>query len=298
VRYLTLAGFQCAAGLAGAVIVARMLHLDVGMAAGLLSGALTQSPAIGTASETINALPLPLDQRTLLVAHVAIGDALTYLFGTAGTIWFLSLIAPKLLRIDLAGEAKKLESRLHIDKPGEGMLSTYQPFAVRAYCLRSPAVSGMKAGDFEGLFPGLRFYVEQLRRGNAVLDTTPDTVLEPGDILALSGRRAAVMQVGQVVGEEVDDRELLDMPASVQTITVANPAVIGKPLEELAQWRETRGIFLRRIGRIGQDIPILPGATLNRGDEVELVGTQAALKRFAPIVGMPHQTGAATDLAR
>ena len=33
------------------------------MAAGLLSGALTQSPAIGTASETINALPLPQVQR-------------------------------------------------------------------------------------------------------------------------------------------------------------------------------------------------------------------------------------------
>jgi len=36
------------------------------MAAGLLSGALTQSPAIGTASEAINSLPLPQDQRTLL----------------------------------------------------------------------------------------------------------------------------------------------------------------------------------------------------------------------------------------
>jgi putative transport protein len=78
---------------------------------------------------------------------------------------------------------------------------------------------------------------------------------------------------------------------------VANPAVIGMPLEELAQWRETRGIFLRRIRRIGQDIPILPGATLNRGDEVEVVGTEPALNRFVPIVGTPHKTGAATDLA-
>lgn len=129
------------------------------------------------------------------------------------------------------------------------------------------------------------------------MESTPDTVLEPGDILTLSGRRAAVMQAGEAVGEEVDDRELLDMPGAVRTITVANPAVIGKPLGELALWRETRGIFLRRIRRVGQDIPILPGATLNRGDEVELVGTQDALKRFATTVGTPHQTGVATDLA-
>jgi len=46
VRYLALALFQCIAGLVGAVVVARSLHLDVGLAAGMLSGALTQSPAI------------------------------------------------------------------------------------------------------------------------------------------------------------------------------------------------------------------------------------------------------------
>ena len=125
VRYLALAVVQSSAGLLGAVIMARFLHLDVGMAAGLLSGALTQSPAIGTASETINALPLPQDQRALLIAHVAIADALTYLFGTVGVIWFVSLIAPKLLRINLKTEAKKLEAELHIDHLRPGLLSTY-----------------------------------------------------------------------------------------------------------------------------------------------------------------------------
>ena len=297
IRYLALAVFQCVAGLVGAVVMARMLHLDVGMAAGLLSGALTQSPAIGTASETISALPLPQDQRTLLIAHVAIGDALTYLFGTAGTIWFLSLIAPKLLRINLAGEAKKLEDQLHIDHSRSGILSTYTPFAVRAYRVRNSTVAGLKVRDFEATYPGRRFYVEQVRRGTAILNAPEETVLAPGDVVALSGRRAIVMEVGGAVGEEVDDKELLDMPGSVQTVTVANPAVIGKPLEELAQWRETRGVYLRRIRRIGQDIPILPGTTLNRGDEVELLGTESALKRFVGMVGTPHPSGAATDLA-
>ena len=53
IRYLALAVFQCVAGLVGAVVMARMLHLDVGMAAGLLSGALTQSPAIGTSVDRL-----------------------------------------------------------------------------------------------------------------------------------------------------------------------------------------------------------------------------------------------------
>jgi putative transport protein len=44
-------------GLAVAYFIANVLGLDPGLAAGLLSGALTQSAAMGTASETIGALP-------------------------------------------------------------------------------------------------------------------------------------------------------------------------------------------------------------------------------------------------
>lgn len=297
IRYMGLAVVQCGAGLLGAVVMARLLKLDIGLGAGLLCGALTQSPAIGTASETISALGLPEDQRTLMIAHIAIADALTYLFGTAGTIWFLSLIAPKLLRIDLKAEAEKLEDTLHIGHSPSGVLSTYTPFALRAYCIRNSNAAGQRVQDFEAAFPGKRFYVEQVRRGSAVLDANEKTVLASGDVLALSGRRSTVMEVGQVVGEEVDDRELLDMPGMVQTVTVANKAIVEKPLEELAQLRETRGVYLRRIRREGQDIPILPGTTLNRGDDVELLGTAAAIKRFVGIVGVAHRTDAATDLA-
>ena len=297
VRYLALALFQCIAGLVGAVVVARSLHLDVGLAAGMLSGALTQSPAIGTAGETIAALQLPQAQRDLLIAHVAIGDALCYMFGTAGTIWFLSFLAPKLLRINLADEAKKLEAELHIDGLRPELLSTYTPFALRAYRVSSMTVAGHTVRDFEATRPDRRFSVEQLRHGNVILKALDDTMIEPGDIVALSGRRSTVMEIGVTVGEEVDDKDLLDMPGSVQTVTVANPAVIGKPLEELAQRRETRGVYLRRIRRIGLDIPILPGTTLNRGDTIELLGTEAALKRLAGTIGTTHKPDARTDLA-
>jgi len=296
-RYLFLATFQSVAGLAGAVIMAHVLHLDAGMAAGLLSGALTQSPAIGTAGETIAALPLPQAERDLLTAHVAIADALTYMFGTAGVIWFLSLVAPRLLRINLKTEAKKLELDLHIDRVAPGLLSTHTVFTMRAHRVENAAIAGRSLGEFERSYPGARFYVEQLRRGSKILEGGEDAVLAAGDVLALSGRRAAVMEAGKAVGEEVDDRELLDMPGIVRTFTVSKPAIIGKALEEIAQWREARGVYLRKVRRLGQEIPILPGTTLNRGDEVELVGAERAIQRFSDMVGEAHRVDAATDLA-
>src|SRR6186713_168807 len=57
-------------GLAASILAAKVLGLDPGFAAGLMSGALTQSAAMGTATDAINALPLPEADRALLVAHV------------------------------------------------------------------------------------------------------------------------------------------------------------------------------------------------------------------------------------
>src|SRR5215472_16872500 len=78
------------AGLAAAFTLSRLLNLDPGMSAGLVSGSLTQSSAIGTATDAIMNLALPLDQKKLLVNHIAVADALTYVFGALGMIWFVS----------------------------------------------------------------------------------------------------------------------------------------------------------------------------------------------------------------
>jgi len=55
---------MCITGLVTAIVVARILHLDAGFAAGLMSGALSQSAAMGTATDAINGLPLPEAART------------------------------------------------------------------------------------------------------------------------------------------------------------------------------------------------------------------------------------------
>src|SRR4051794_41019948 len=81
---IVLALVICLTGLATVIVVAKVLRLDAGFAAGLLSGALTQSAAMGTATDAINALPLPEAARAQLVAHIAVADAVSYIFGYAG----------------------------------------------------------------------------------------------------------------------------------------------------------------------------------------------------------------------
>jgi len=95
-------------GLGVSYVVARILKLDVGFAAGLLSGGLTESPAIGTASEAITRLGLDEETTTRLVSHIAVADALCYVFGAFGVIWMCGSLGPKLLGIDVRVEAEKL----------------------------------------------------------------------------------------------------------------------------------------------------------------------------------------------
>jgi putative transport protein len=86
-RWALLGAFIPVVGLFTAYAVARFLKLDLGFSAGLLSGSLTESPAIGTASEAIRALSLPDSQKQQLIGHIAVADAICYIFGTIGVIW-------------------------------------------------------------------------------------------------------------------------------------------------------------------------------------------------------------------
>jgi len=111
VKPILMALVVCLTGLA-TIIVAKALGLDPGFAAGLTSGALTNSASMGTATDAINGLAIPEAERARFVAHVAVGDAVCYIFGYAGVILFTTVVVPALLRIDLKAEALKLKQSL------------------------------------------------------------------------------------------------------------------------------------------------------------------------------------------
>src|SRR5437773_6543538 len=81
-RWAVLGVFVPVIGLITAYTVAHSMKLDPGYSAGLLSGSLTESPAIGTASEAIRGLSIPDDQKQQWIGHVAVADAICYIFGT------------------------------------------------------------------------------------------------------------------------------------------------------------------------------------------------------------------------
>jgi putative transport protein len=288
VRWAALSAFVSIVGLATAYAVARFLQLDVGLAAGMLSGALTESPAIGTATEAIGALARPDAELKKLVGHVAVADALCYLFGAFGVIVFVSEVGPRLLGIDMKEEAEQLEREYGIDRRRPGIVSAWRPFEMRAYRLPADSgVTGKSVADVEAMVPDARFFVERVRRGDALLDATPNLRLEAGDIVVVSGGREVLVEIiGQRQAEEVEDREALDVPTAAYDVFVTSTAFAGKTLEEIARSSEVaRSVFLRGIRRRGQEIPIAPRTTIERADVLRFAGPERAVAKVAAMVG-------------
>lgn len=297
-RWAALATVMAVTGLATAYGMARYLGLDPGLAAGMMSGALTESPAIGTATEAINALPLPEDVRARLVGHVAVADAVCYVFGALGVIVFCSVLGPRLLGVDLARESEAVEQSLGIERTAAGTASAWRPFELRAYRIEAGGrVVGSTVEAIEHMLPGTRIFIERIRRDGRIVEAEPAMVVQVGDVLVVSGRREVLTEViGRGAATEVEDREALDVPVTASGVFVTGDAIAGKTIAQIAQSdTPVRGVFLRSITRGGQSIPVAPGTTLERGDVVYLSGRVAAVTRAAGAIGQIVSPTDATD---
>jgi putative transport protein len=291
-----LAVVVCVTGLLAAIAVAKTLDLDPGFAAGLLSGSLTESPAMGTASEAINALPLPEADRARFVAHIAVADAVCYIFGALGVILFCSVAGPRLLGIDLTAEALKLERELGMTRTAAGVSSAWHRFELRAYRIAENApIVGVSMIAAETRFPEHRLFIQRLRRESAILEPSPEVLINPGDVVAVSGAREALIEVLGPRAEEVEDRTLLDIPVSVADVLLTSPEIAGRSVKDLARQSWARSLYLRGITRGENDIPLAPGVTVERGDIVRLVGPEAVVSRAAKEIGVIVAATTTTD---
>jgi putative transport protein len=104
------------------------------------------------------------------------------------------------------------------------------------------------------------------------------------------------MARGGQIGPEVDDRELLDFPAEVLDVVITNKKVVGKTIRELATLEAARGVFLRKIVRVGQQMPFTRDTHVDRGDVLNLIGARADVERAAKELGYADRPTVMTDM--
>lgn len=285
----------CTTSLLATVTAAKLLHYDSGTAAGLLAGAFTESTVIGTATDAIGKLQIPDSEKQRLSNNIAVAYAVSYLVGTGLVVWFLSNLAPKLLRIDLKAECRKLEGETSTDSANESYKhSDSWEWDFRAYHLPE-RFANLRIDILEKSFLPERVFVERIRRDRNIITANPDTLLHEGDVIAVAARRRVLLREGLAFGVEVEDRELLSFPVTTADVVVTNRNVINQTLAQLAE-QFGRGVVLEKIIRGAEEIPFSADTTMERGDLLRLVGAPPHIERVGKAVGYIERPSSQTDV--
>ncbi len=287
----------CLTCLLAAFFAAKFLGYDMGTAAGLLAGAFTESTVIGTAGDAIGRLSISAAEKTALTNNIPVAYAVTYLVGTGFIVWFLPNIGPKLMRVNLKEEARKLQAQISgSGKEGAETLSAFQTFGVRAYRVSKPDLLNQSVAALEARPKAARVFISRIRRDGKIIDPEPSTVIQEGDIVAVLTRTELLVTRGTEIGEEVDDRELLNFPMAFLNVVITNKSLADKTMAEIAQMDFARGVFLKKLTRAGQPIPFSPSTTLERGDLLSLVGAERDVERAAKQLGYADRQTIMTDM--
>jgi putative transport protein len=292
---------QCVLCLVVPVAIVKFVGYDLGYAAGLYSGSQTISAAMGLSTDAINRLGLSAEQAKGLIDSMPVAYAVSYMFGTMGSAIVIAVVGPKLLGINLVEACRDYEERFgggskEVGGPG----TAWRRWEVRAFRVAKDGLAvGRTASEAEALVPDARVFVLRLRRDGSIIEASADTLLEPGDIVAVAGARDVLVKLLGAGATEVEDRDLLAVPVEGVDVLVTNKAVDGKTLAELAHMQDFRGVFLRKItrGATATSIPILANTTVQRGDLFTVVGRTQDTSVAIKLLGVADRVTDVADMA-
>jgi putative transport protein len=144
-------------------------------------------------------------------------------------------------------------------------------------------------------------FVERVKNSQGVFDAEPDLRLHAGNLIVLSGRPGMLGGAGnQLQSYEVEEPQLLDVPAIAVDYVLERKDLAHRTLAEIVEVLErdvpTRGVYLRKVLRAGQELPLGSKVVLERGDVLTLIGAKRHVDRVAARLGPVERASHATDL--
>ena len=264
---LLIVGSACLTGVA----LKYAIGIDTPDLVGLIAGALTSTPGLAVA----------IDSTHSSAASIAYGIA--YPFGVIGVILFIKLL-PKLLRKDLAVEAKILESQRKGKHP---------PLRTATLRVTNAPIFGKTLAQLQ-LRAMTGAVVSRIKHGEKTIIPQAATILQEGDLLKAVGNDQSLKQLALLIGETITNDLPFGSTQELQSLLVTNKNIINKTLGYLNLQR-TFNCTVTRVRRSGIDLSPEPDLQLKFGDKLMVAGEKEDLKEVSQLFGNDEKKLSDTD---
>jgi putative transport protein len=262
------------------VVVSRPLQLAGPRMAGLYAGALTNTPALAAARETLRergyAAGMTAGQLRLVSDEPVIAYSLAYPLGVVGVLACFQFVR-RVWKV-------KLEPAEHASE-----------IRVRDFVVENPAAIGHTLQQILQPYHDAGFVVGRLHRGGHSHVAAPDLVLEHGDIVVVTGEADALQHAEAIFGVACEahveqDRSELD----IRRIFVSNHEIAGKRIAEL-DLPHHLGAQITRVRRGDVDVVATAETRLELGDRVRVLTRRENIPAISQFFGDSIKGTAETD---
>lgn len=260
---VVLLGTVCAIG------IGEALHISMADMVGILSGATTNTPALGAAQQA-------LEQIGMSANGAALSCAVTYPLGVVGVILALIFVRKCFVRpSDILDHSSEQDNHTYIG----------------AFRIHNPAIYGKNIHDAAALVAP-KFVISRLWRDGVVTIPTSNTVLEENDRVLVITNDNDVPALTVLFGEQEKtdwntediDWNAIDSRLISKHIVISRPEINGRKLGSL-RLRNTYGINISRVLRSGVTLLATPQLVLQLGDRLTVVGEAKAVENVEKVLG-------------
>lgn len=252
-----------------AVLLSMLLDIPMSDMVGILSGATTNTPALGAAQQA-------LEQMGRSASGAALSCAVTYPLGVVGVILAIVLVRK------LAVKPSDLQSGNH-DEVNQTFISAFQ--------IHNPAIFGKTIRETAELVQP-KFVISRLWRNGVVSIPASESILQEGDRLLVVTTEKDVPALTVLFGEQehtdwnADDIDwnAIDSTLVSKHIVVTRPEINGRKLGSL-RLRNSYGINISRVLRSGVKLLATPQLVLQLGDRLTVVGEAKAIENVEKVLG-------------
>lgn len=266
------------------VILCLVTRIDLPTMMGLFSGAVTNTPMLGAAQQSLLLSdPSAVDKSNEMAMACAVG----YPFGLIGVILCVMILKAVFFK------GPKTSSEHHDNQ-------TY----IVELRVSNPAVYGKTIKDIMSV-AGVRMVVSRVwknfdpdKAGNSsgaegtVIIPTGDTVIEKDELVLVLCREADAAKAEALFGEKINkdwnisniDWNSIDSHLVSRHVLITKSKINGARLEDL-HLRNSYDINVTRVNRAGIDILPTSGLRLQLGDKLTIVGESKAIDNVAALLG-------------